>query len=219
MKIPLEEAVRMFNRNSQPIEHSRRLLKSYISSRELRVYANSGYVGIHSPKSIDDGLPPTINERDSWSFDDREINGIELLISLDPKIEWKKSRIEIDIVDTREIISIQRGWRGEYISFVFEGVCLDEEEVEACAMFSTATTDMAPKGGKRVGRPREYDWEGALISLIVRANHPDGLPDRGQAGIEKLIRDHLDPDATGSPAESTIRTRASRVMTALKGRK
>lgn len=164
-------------------------------------------------------MPPTINERYSWIFECKEINGIEVLISLDPKIEWKKSRIEIGIVDTREIISIQKGWRGEYISFLFEEVCLDEEGVEACAMFSTANADIVPKGGKRVGRPCEYDWEGALISLIARANHPDGLPDCSQAGIEKLIRDHLDPDATGSPAESTIRTRASKVMTALKGRK
>ena len=139
------------------------------------------------------------------------------MISLDPKIEWDQNLVEIEIADTRSMNNIHKNWRGEYVSFRFDGVELAKEEIENCAMIAAPSVDFSSGNGKKVGRPPTYDWECALLHLIGVANEPDGLPDT-QAGIEKLIRDFLDPNATGSPSETTIRGVAHKVMKAV-GRK
>ncbi|WP_202620463.1 hypothetical protein [Methylocystis heyeri] len=65
------------------------------------------------------------------------------------------------------------------------------------------------------GRPRKWDWEGALIHLIAEANKPDGLfTDQGikQAQIEKIMRDWFILKKRDAPADSEIRNRASEIM-------
>ena len=113
--------------------------------------------------------------------------------------------------------NIQKNWRGEYVSFRFEEVELDNEEIENCAMIASYGVDFISGNEKKIGRPPAYNWDGVLFYLIGVANNPDGLPET-QAGIEKLIRDFLDPNATGSPSETTIRGVAHKVMKAV-GRK
>jgi len=67
------------------------------------------------------------------------------------------------------------------------------------------------------GRPSVWDWESALIHLIVQANSLDGLPmdHGGQAQIEKIISEWFMQTTGNSPAESEIRKRASAVMKAI----
>jgi len=216
MEISLANALKKFHRNGQPIQHSKMLLKGYVAERRLSVYAKSGFVGIHSPISIESDADP--NERDSWKSKKREISGIDSLMSLDVNIEWDLNIIQIDVTDTSRMNDLPKDWRGSYIVFKFEGVSLDLGEVEECAMVLGPSVDATAGGEKRLGRPPAYDWEGALISLIARANRPDGLLDQSQSDLEKLIRDYLDPGDTGSPGETAIKDRARKVMDSI-GRK
>jgi hypothetical protein len=72
--------------------------------------------------------------------------------------------------------------------------------------------------GARVGRPRTWNWEGALTHLLGLAQHPDGLPTGAgaQARIEELIAEWFVETTGNSPAPSQIRNWAQKVMRALK---
>lgn len=65
-----------------------------------------------------------------------------------------------------------------------------------------------------VGRPRKWDWEGALAYVTSQAQTPDGLPTGhgAQARIETMIAEWFEAETGGSPATSQIRLRASKVM-------
>jgi hypothetical protein len=69
-----------------------------------------------------------------------------------------------------------------------------------------------------IGRPRKWDWDGALTHLLTVAQHPDGLPTGpgAQAHIEKLIAEWFIASSGSSPTTSQVRTCAQRVMQALK---
>lgn len=71
----------------------------------------------------------------------------------------------------------------------------------------------------RGGRPKKWDWEGALIHLIAIANKPDGLPEgeRAQARITRLMLEWFAANSSdgNTPAESEAKSRARRVMEAL----
>jgi hypothetical protein len=71
-----------------------------------------------------------------------------------------------------------------------------------------ATDDVGQPGPDRKagGRPRKWDWDGALIFLIARANTPDGLPSV-QADVEKMMADYFERKNGDSPTESAIRER------------
>lgn len=65
-----------------------------------------------------------------------------------------------------------------------------------------------------VGRPRKWDWEGAMAHVIAKAQHPDGLPTGhgAQAKIETLISEWFLLEAQESPSPSQIRQRASKII-------
>lgn len=71
------------------------------------------------------------------------------------------------------------------------------------------------------GRKPKWDWEGALCSLIAKANTPDGLPQGpgSQAEIGKHLAawfSHQSPDGS-MPASSALGERAAKVARALTG--
>lgn len=78
-------------------------------------------------------------------------------------------------------------------------------------------------GGERhevkrsIGRPKKWDWEGALAFIVSQAQTPDGLPtgDGAQARIEEAIRNWFIDQKGDSPASSQIRQRASSIIKAL----
>lgn len=82
-----------------------------------------------------------------------------------------------------------------------------------------ATVQVA--GRPRTGRPRMWDWEGALTHLLALAQHPDGLPigPGAQAQIERLIAEWFVGTTGNSPATSQIRNWAQKVMGALQSPK
>lgn len=65
-----------------------------------------------------------------------------------------------------------------------------------------------------IGRPRKWDWEGALAFITTQAQTPDGLPvgHGAQAKLEAMIAEWFEKETGGSPAISQIRQRASKVM-------
>lgn len=64
------------------------------------------------------------------------------------------------------------------------------------------------------GRTSKWDWEGAIASVVAKANTPDGLPEGhgAQAAIERLLANFFGDDC---PSESQLRLRAAKIMTAL----
>lgn len=69
----------------------------------------------------------------------------------------------------------------------------------------------------RRGRPRSWDWEGAICAVIARANTPDGLPEGygAQAEVGRLIGQWFRDNQRGEPAQSEIGARAAKVMAAI----
>jgi len=64
------------------------------------------------------------------------------------------------------------------------------------------------------GRHRKWDWEGALLAVIAKANTSDGLPEgfRAHAEICKIMTEWFEKTQGGSPASSEIGSRASRIL-------
>ncbi len=69
-------------------------------------------------------------------------------------------------------------------------------------------------GNRTMGRPRKWDWEGAMAHLTGVAQHPDGLPSgvAAQAQIERIMGDWFVGTTGDSPAVSQIRSRAQTIM-------
>jgi len=100
------------------------------------------------------------------------------------------------------------------MSFPWKTIELLQPTANMAAM--SATVQVTPR--PRTGRPRTWDWEGALTHLLGLAQHPDGLPTGAgaQAQIERLIAAWFMETAGNSPAPSQIRNWAQKVMKALK---
>lgn len=101
------------------------------------------------------------------------------------------------------------------------GMCFRLDNIEmlqpGAELDAAKGAPQAPSKG-RIGRPRTWDWEGALTYLVGIAQHPDGLPTGAgaQAKIEKLIADWFISMTGNSPAPSQIRAWAQKIMGALK---
>lgn len=65
-----------------------------------------------------------------------------------------------------------------------------------------------------VGRPARWDWEGAMVYVIAKAQTPDGLPTGhgAQARIEEMIAEWFSSQTGDCPAPSQIRQRAAKIM-------
>ena len=106
------------------------------------------------------------------------------------------------------------------------GLCFELNQVSAFApnlnldeIVSTSTTTIGRRNGN-AGRPRKWDWTGALVEVIKVANTPDGLPSGqgAQAKIERLMAEWFVKTTKSQPASSQIRSHAQRIM-AMLGRK
>jgi hypothetical protein len=104
----------------------------------------------------------------------------------------------------------------------FEGLAFDRAHIEMMLpnfkMGEIGLVDRTPLGGRRhVGRPRTWDWEGALAYIVTQAQTPDGLPTGhgAQARIETMIAEWFESEVGSSPAVSQIRKRASIVVRGL----
>lgn len=79
---------------------------------------------------------------------------------------------------------------------------------------SSGDTKQAGIIQSHIGRPRKWDWEGALAHIVAEAQTPDGLPTGhgAQAKVEAMIANWFEAQSGNSPAVSQIRQRASKVM-------
>lgn len=101
----------------------------------------------------------------------------------------------------------------------FSGIAFELNRIEML-LPSVSTNNLrtethdAIKRSAHIGRPRKWDWEGALAAIIAEAQTPDGLPTGhgAQAKIETMIAEWFEASAGGSPSISQIRQRASKVI-------
>lgn len=105
---------------------------------------------------------------------------------------------------------------------VLGDLCCSLEQVELLAPQAVAPAPIAQsqaveplRGGP--GRRPKWDWEGALAAVTAIANSVDGLPTGlgAQAEVERFLAEYFSAHGGGSPAESELRKRASRIMQAI----
>jgi hypothetical protein len=101
------------------------------------------------------------------------------------------------------------------------GLCFHWEEVEMMQPsheLYAGKQSLIATSRANVGRPRKWDWDGALTHLLSVAQHPDGLPTGpgAQASIENLISEWFVQSTGETPTSSQLRSYAQKVMQALK---
>jgi len=143
------------------------------------------------------------------------------------EIDWEEGRIEIQSIFPNEadrdyflsddLMYGEEKRRGEVqFSWLEFKVSLSGLSFESSAieLISGLESPSPEKRAQRVGRPKKWDWEGALISVIGLANEVDGIgQERGeQAKIEaEMAKWFL--DTTGEqPQTSQLRKYANRIM-------
>lgn len=91
------------------------------------------------------------------------------------------------------------------------GLCFESSAIELISGLETSST-ISPQ--QRSGRPKKWDWEGALISVIGLANGLDGIgQERGeQAKIEDAMAQWFLATTGEQPQTSQLRKYASRIM-------
>lgn len=105
---------------------------------------------------------------------------------------------------------------------VIEGLCFEFSKIEMLLPSmelgaATGFTALRNETRAGIGRPKKWDWEGALANVIAVAQTPDGLPtgQGAQARIEEMIADWFVAETGNSPAESQIRQRAAAIIQTL----
>ena len=143
------------------------------------------------------------------------------------EIDWEKGRISISSIFPNESerdyflpddnMFGEEERRGEtlfsWLEFKveIEGLSFEGSTIELISGLESRSTE---KPNQRLGRPKKWDWEGALISVIGLANEVDGIGKaRGeQARVEEEMATWF-LDTTGEqPQPSQIRKYASRIM-------
>lgn len=100
-----------------------------------------------------------------------------------------------------------------------EGLSFEASKIELLLPSMNLDQDTGFSAGpnerrRPVGRPRKWDWEGAMAHVISRAQHPDGLPTGhgAQAKVETLISEWFVKEMQDSPSPSQVRQRAAKIM-------
>lgn len=99
-------------------------------------------------------------------------------------------------------------------------LCFERTAIEMLTGFEQPNN---PVSHRRLGRPKKWDWEGAMAHVAAEANrNPDGLPVGygAQTKVEQLILNWFMTRSGETPAESEVRLRATKVLAAIEeGRK
>lgn len=144
------------------------------------------------------------------------------------EIDWDAGIVRCDwLPNERDVLSI---WfpSGEFLYSEFEhpdftarleGMAFELSRIEMLLPNvgreeQPATSRSVSRQLNYIGRPRKWDWEGALAFIISQAQTPDGLPTGhgAQAKIETVMAEWFEESAGSSPSISQIRQRASKVM-------
>lgn len=146
--------------------------------------------------------------------------------------DWLKSSLRLSN------FQIENGWKDLFSNdHIFEdspdlrlhydieldGLCFELEQIASFApninfdsLAGQSDTTIGGVGGS-AGRPRKWDWTGAMIQITALANTPDGLPSGqgAQAKIERLMADWFVSTTGNQPATSQLRTHAQKVISIL----
>lgn len=143
------------------------------------------------------------------------------------KVDW----IDDDIVKRNELFTSQDFLDSEFenasYEVLFEGLVFERRRIEMLLpSFSLSPGGMesfeSATHARPIGRPRKWDWEGAMASIISTAQHPDGLPigEGAQSKIEGMMADWFIAETGNSPATSQLRQRARSIIQSIsKGEK
>jgi hypothetical protein len=147
------------------------------------------------------------------------------------EIDWDEGIIRVDLIpddgDLRDVFFPDSEFLGTELDradfeAVIEGLSFEFSKIEMLLPsmeLGAATGFIALRNETRagIGRPKKWDWEGALANVIAVAQTPDGLPtgQGAQARIEEMIADWFIAETGNSPAESQIRQRAAAIIQTL----
>jgi len=136
----------------------------------------------------------------------------DALMGLDPEFDWDGNVITIAVTDTSQMESVPRVWRHKNATFRFEGVSLNKEDVENCAMTAVSTGQPNVPVKSNIGRPTQHDWNGALIELIKIAGGSGWIGGKSKAEIARIIEDYFARTKPGTDvAETSIKALASKI--------
>ncbi len=166
--------------------------------------------------------------------DPHVVEGIDNIGVIDPGfvlfsdgIDWDSSSLELDWID-EDMLGLE--WFFPNQNFVasefdranyrvnFSGLSFEARKIELLLpsmkleRVTGGTSEL--RVGRSIGRPRKWDWDGALAHVVSQAQLPDGLPTGpgAQAKIEMLIAEWFMDETGNAPAISQIRGKASRVI-------
>lgn len=188
-------------------------------------------------KNYDPGLAEKILATNRHGSIDDELHTVEGWENIGPiglgflvfcsKFDWQRGQIDCDYIDHNYL---HLDWLFGSQDFVgsefpnadytvkFSGLKFEANRIELLlpsAQFSASiergTSTTVPR---HIGRPRRWDWDGALAHVVAKAQTPDGLPTGhgAQAKVEAMIAAWFEEQAGNSPAISQIRSKASRIM-------
>ena len=183
-------------------------------------------VGRRNDEYIEDD-PIEWNEED----DPQEVGGGFFFYADD--IDWENGTLLAEIIDPnlgdlQDYLfwdadeHLSSGFPKPDFSVILRGLCFRWDQIEMLQpseqLLIEKESRVASTSTRSIGRPRKWDWDGALAHLLSIAQHPDGLPvgAGAQAQIEKHIAEWFINSTGGSPTTSQIRACAQRVMQALK---
>jgi hypothetical protein len=114
--------------------------------------------------------------------------------------------------------------RGETVKVSLSGLSFELSAIEMLVPTASAPNlDAAPAvslASRRVGRPRQWNWDAALAHVTAVAAEGKIPTGHGaQARLEELIAEYFTSQFGAEPATSEIRKRASTIIQALQGRK
>ena len=147
------------------------------------------------------------------------------------ELDWELGTLKTDYIpDEREAPEWLFWDREEHLGSQFDraefevelsGLCFDRGVIEMLLPTGQLNDDrngaVASRALVHKGRPRKWDWDGAMAHLVSLAQHPDGLPQGygAQAYIEKAMSEWFVESTGDSPSTGQIRERAQPIMRAL----
>jgi hypothetical protein len=201
-----------------PMADRDELIKRYYNS-EL----SSKMIGRRYDELIDD-------DPIEWSIADEPIMSSAGTILYSNNIDWELSTLDGEYVESmisqNETLFWDRdelyvsGFHGASYHAQLGGLSFAADSIELLHPIREGLTPTLPRttNASGLGRPRKWDWEGAMAALVAVAQHPDGLPTGpgAQAKVEKMTADWFAKEAGDTPAPSQIRQHISALLRGLK---
>jgi len=169
---------------------------------ELQWLLRDGVVSARGPL---EGLQVTEVGKEFWTYASPDVGGQALNLSTLRRLPW----FEILAPELHKWLS-EIDWVAEM-----------EKPSEAVNETPKSASPSAVTVGASAGRPRKWDWEGAIMEMGAKT-YAEGIPET-QAEMERHLKDWFVKQRGNHPAESEIKARVSefyrKIKEALAGRK